>query len=375
MYSSGRDLLFGEACARNTEGKKNFLIQAAFYGLIAALFFLAIRFLLPPLAPFVAGFFFAWVLNKPAQAVAKKLHLNRRITAFVLGVILYAILFVVVLIAGAQVVSALEHFVPRLPVIYANQIVPFIAEAFDKLEVKMQDFDPAIVDLIDRLSTELFSYLQKAISSISVLAVKLASSVITGMPSVILSIILMVVSTFFIVLDFDHITSYVLGVMPKRIRERFTETVDTGVSSVRKILGSYILIMGMSFVELSIGLLLLNIPYAVGLALLISVIAIMPVLGTGLVLIPWAIIAAVLGLYPTAIGIALLYVIMLVVRNIVEPKLVGKQMGLHPVATLICMFLGLEFFGILGLFGFPVGLSLYFKMSRTSKESIQKAAQ
>ena len=359
----------------NTEGKKNFLIQAAFYGLIAALFFLAIRFLLPPLAPFVAGFFFAWVLNKPAQAVAKKLHLNRRITAFVLGVILYAILFVVVLIAGAQVVSALEHFVPRLPVIYANQIVPFIAEAFDKLEVKMQDFDPAIVDLIDRLSTELFSYLQKAISSISVLAVKLASSVITGMPSVILSIILMVVSTFFIVLDFDHITSYVLGVMPKRIRERFTETVDTGVSAVRKILGSYILIMGMSFVELSIGLLLLNIPYAVGLALLISVIDIMPVLGTGLVLIPWAIIAAVLGLYPTAIGIALLYVIMLVVRNIVEPKLVGKQMGLHPVATLICMFLGLEFFGILGLFGFPVGLSLYFKMSRTSKESIQKAAQ
>ena len=150
----------------NTESKKSFLIQVAYYGFIAASIFLAIRFLLPPLAPFVAGFFFAWVLNKPAQAVGRKLRLNRRITAFVLGLILYAILFVVVLIAGAQVVSALEHFVPRIPVIYANQIVPFIAEAFDKLEVKMQDFDPAIVDLIDRLSTELFSYLQKAISSI-----------------------------------------------------------------------------------------------------------------------------------------------------------------------------------------------------------------
>ncbi|MBR2942728.1 MAG: AI-2E family transporter, partial [Clostridia bacterium] len=98
-------------------------------------------------------------------------------------------------------------------------------------------------------------------------------------------------------------------------------------------------------------------------------------LGTGLVLIPWAIIAAILRMYPLAIGVAMLYIIMLVVRNVVEPKLVGQQMGLHPVATLISMFLGLNLFGILGLFGFPIALSLYFKMSRTRKESMQKAAQ
>jgi len=359
----------------NTESKKSFLIQAAYYGLIAIAAFLALRYLVPPLSPFILGFFFAWVLHKPAMAVGKKLHLHYRIPAFVLGLILYAILFVVVVIAGAQVVSALEHFVPQIPVIYANQIVPFIAEMFDKLEVQMQDFDPAIVELIDRLSQELFSSLQKAISSFSVMAVRLASTIITRMPSVILSIILMVVSTFFIVLDFDNIISTVLGMMPRKLRETVTQTVNTGVSSVQKILGSYILILCMSFMELSIGLLLLNIPYAVGIALLIAVMDIMPVLGTGLVLIPWAIIAAILGLYPTAIGVALLYVIMLVVRNIVEPKLVGKQMGLHPVATLISMFLGLEFFGILGLFGFPIALSLYVKMRASSKEQMQKAAQ
>ena len=359
----------------NTEGKKSFLIHAAYYAFIIIVAVLVIRFLLPPLSPFIFGFFFAWLLHKPAKAVGQKLRLHYQLPAFVLGVILYAILFVVVVIAGAQVTSALEHFVPKIPVIYANQIVPFISNAFDTLEVQMQDFDPAIVELIDRLSQELFSSLQKAISSISVMAVRLASTLITGMPSVILNIILMVVSTFFIVLDFEHIVSYVLGIMPRKIRDTFTQTLETGVGSVRKILGSYMLIMGMSFVELSIGLLVLKIPYAVGLALLISIIDIMPVLGTGLVLIPWAIIAAILRLYPTAIGIAVLYVIMLVVRNIVEPKLVGKQMGLHPVATLISMFLGLEFFGILGLFGFPIALSLYFKMSRTRKESMQKAAQ
>ena len=357
-----------EAPTMNTENKKNFLIHAAYYGIIVALAYFTLRYLLPPLSPFVVGFVFAWLLHKPAKAIGQKLRLHYRIPAFFLGIVLYAILFVVVLTAGAQVVSALEHFVPQIPLIYANQIVPFIAELFDKLEVQMQDFDPAIVDVVDRAAQELFSYMQKLISSVSLAAVKIASSIVTGLPSVILSVILMVVSTFFISLDFEYLIEGCKKLLPARMRDTVTETVTTGVGSIRKILGSYILIMIMSFMELSVGFLLLKVPYAVGLALLVSVIDIMPVLGTGLVLIPWAIIAAVLRNFPMAIGVAALYIFMLVVRNIVEPKLVGKQMGLHPVVTLICMFLGLNMFGIIGLFGFPIALSLYVKMAASRRE-------
>ena len=358
----------------NVDGKKSFIIHAAYYGVIAAIAYVALRYLLPPLSPFVAGFFFAWLLHKPAKAIGEKLRVHYSIPAFALGIVLYAILLVTVVVASAQVISALEHFVPQIPLIYSNQIVPFIAKAFDTLEVQMQDFDPEIVDVVDRLSQELFSYLQKLITSVSVGAVKLVSAIITGLPSVILSVILMVVSTFFISMDFEHIIEYVLSKMPAKMRKTVTETVNMGVGSVRKILVSYIVIMGMSFAELSIGFLLLRIPYAVGLALLVAVIDIMPVLGTGLILIPWAMIAAVLRMYPLAIGVAMLYIIMLVVRNVVEPKLVGKQMGLHPVATLVSMFLGLNLFGIPGLFGFPIALSLYFKMSVSRKERIQKNA-
>ena len=123
----------------------------------------------------------------------------------------------------------------------------------------------------------------------------------------------------------------------------------------------------MGYRLICLGFLLLSVPYAVGLALLVAVIDIMPVLGTGLVLIPWAIIAAVLGSYKMAIGVAALYIIMLAVRNVVEPKLVGNQMGLHPLVTLIAMFVGLQLFGLAGLFGFPIALSLYFKMVKRSR--------
>lgn len=345
------------------EKQKNFLIQLAYYGSLIALGYLFLRYLLPPLSPFVIGFLIAWILNRPSKALGKKLHLPARIPAFLLAIVFYAIVFIAALTAGLQIISALEHFVPQLPSFYATQIVPFISQSFDKLENALAEYDPAIVDLVDRILTQLFAYVGQLVSNLSVSMVRLISSIITGLPSVILSVILTVVSTFFISLDFDAIIGFFKRILPARMRLTVSETVTTGVSSIRKILISYIVIMIMSFAELSLGFLLLRVPYAVGLALLVSVIDIMPVLGTGLVLIPWAIIAAVLRHFSMAIGVALLYIVMLAVRNVVEPKLVGKQMGLHPLVTLISMFLGLQMFGIAGLFGFPIALSLYIKLA------------
>ncbi|MBQ4265845.1 MAG: sporulation integral membrane protein YtvI [Clostridia bacterium] len=350
----------------NVEKKKDFLIHAAYYAVIIILILLFIRYLFPPLSPFIFGILVAWGLQRPARALAKKTHLPQRIPALLLTIVFYCILFVAVLVAGLQIISALEHFVPQIPV-FAKQIIPYVSQSLDAIELQLQDYDPDIVDIVDRVSRELVSSLEKMISSISVYAVRLVSNIITGLPTVILTVIVAVVSTCFAALDFDHILGYVKSKLPTGFRNTVSATFTTGVDSIRKILASYITIMGLSFVELSIGFILLDVPYAVGLALLVAVIDIMPILGTGLVLIPWAIIAAVLGYYRMGIGIAALYIVMLVVRNIVEPKLVGQQMGLHPLVTLISMFVGLQLFGLLGLFGFPITLSLYIKLTRGGK--------
>ena len=349
------------------EKKKAFIIQVAYYGVIVAIAAVGIHYLLQPLLPFIFGFVFAWFLHKPAMALAKKLRLTSRLLSAAVAVVFYAVVFALVLMAGVQVISALEHFVPQIPVIYARQIVPFITDSIARLDVYLQDIDPEIVEVVDRLMREMVTNLEKMISSLSVAAVRLVSSIITGLPNVILSVILTVVSTFFISMDYDRVMGYIKSKLPAAVQNTVSQTVTTGLDSIRKILGSYILIMFMSFAELSIGFLLLRIPYAVGVALLVAVIDIMPVLGTGLILIPWAIIAAILGSYRMAIGVAILYVVMLTVRNTVEPRLVGQQMGLHPLATLMSMFVGLQLFGLIGLFGFPVALSLYIKLAKGSK--------
>src|SRR5699024_9383370 len=112
------------------------------------------------------------------------------------------------------------------------------------------------------------------------------------------------------------------------------------------------------FVELAIGLSIIGVDRAVLIALGIAVFDILPVLGTGGIMLPWAAIRALAGDYRMAISLFVVYLIITVIRNIIEPKIVGQQIGLHPVVTLISMFVGLQLFGAVGLFGLPITLSL-----------------
>ena len=96
-------------------------------------------------------------------------------------------------------------------------------------------------------------------------------------------------------------------------------------------------------------------------AAVIAVLDILPILGTGGIMIPWAVISLVLGYTGLGIRLFLIYGIVTVVRNYVEPKIVGTQLGLHPIITLVSMFIGLRLFGFWGLFGLPVSISFLWK--------------
>ena len=116
--------------------------------------------------------------------------------------------------------------------------------------------------------------------------------------------------------------------------------------------------MTITFIELSIGLTLIDINHAVLVAFIIALFDILPVLGTGGIMIPWTMLTALQGNYTIALGLLVIYVVITIIRNIIEPKIVGSQLGLHPVVTLCSMFVGAQLLGVIGLFGFPIALSL-----------------
>ena len=117
---------------------------------------------------------------------------------------------------------------------------------------------------------------------------------------------------------------------------------------------SYLLILVITFFEMLVGLFLLRAPYPFVMALLIATLDLLPVLGVGSVLIPWGVWSFVVGKTPFGIGLFVLFVFHTVLRQIIEPKIVGKNLGVHPLLTLLFLYVGYSVFGIIGLLLVPV---------------------
>ena len=120
--------------------------------------------------------------------------------------------------------------------------------------------------------------------------------------------------------------------------------------------------MVITFIELLIGLFILRIDYALLLSAVIALLDMLPIIGTGTVLVPWSIYEFISGDLYIGVGLLILYLIITVFRNIIEPRIIGKQMGLHPLIALISVFIGLKLMGFIGIFLLPLTVMLLYKM-------------
>ena len=344
--------------AMNLEKQKRFLTQAAFYGVIALLVYAGLKYLLPTMLPFLLAFLIVWLLRRAALPLAAKLHLSPKYTLLALLVVFYITLFGSVTLAGAQLAELIKNTLPKLPQLYRDELLPGLKWGYHFIEETLQRFDPAMESALDSALTQLSATIENGLRSFATVAVAWASTAAMGVPSFIIALVLMITSSFFLGNDYDRVMNFLYSCLPAKGKERVREIWHKLTGSLWIYIRSYTLFLLITFVELNIGLHLLKIPYAGVIAASIAIFDLMPILGTGGILIPWTVIAAVVGNYRMALGIGVLYIVITMVRNYLEPKLVGKQIGLHPLATLIALFVGSRLFGLAGLFGFPVALSV-----------------
>ena len=346
------------------EAKKKFIIDAMYYGIIAIRALLAIQYVLPILVPFIIAFIVTALLQLPLNRMNLKSKHMRKLASIILCAIFYLIVFVIVLIVGVRLTNEAGDLIRSIPKLF-SEAVPFINRAFDDLEVAVAAYDAELATVIDQMATNTLKTISQAVTSVSTKALIFVTNIATSIPGTIVSVVFTVISTFFMAIDYDIILSFLKKLIPASKKEIF----DTSAHYTKSMLGiyvkSYALLFSLTFVELSIGFTLLKIPYGILLALIIAIFDLLPILGTGGILLPWALILLVIGNLKLAAGIAALYLIITFVRQTLEPKIVGAQIGLHPLATLIAMLLGLGLFGLVGLLAFPVTLSVINAMHRT----------
>ncbi|MBR5317450.1 MAG: sporulation integral membrane protein YtvI [Lachnospiraceae bacterium] len=352
----------------STEKKIQFIVNTIFYGAIVCIVLIACSYLIPILFPFIISFVFASILVVPARILAGKNSKIRRVCAIAVGVVFFAALFWGVAVLGVALVDWFMGFLKFVPRLYQEEILPMLNYIYMEITERMTFVDPELTEKINEVFQNFIGNIGNYISSFSMNAIKVISGGIAGIPGLIIKLILMVISCFFFLLDYDKIMAFFAGLVPKG-KEKAFETIQWYVKNTLLVyIRSYTLLFLMTYVELTIGFQILGIPYAPIIALIISVFDILPVLGTGGILLPWTVVLLVMKNYPMGIGMFVLYLIITIIRNTMEPKLVGKQIGLHPLATMISLYVGLKIIGFWGMLIFPTTLAVISSMKKEIQE-------
>lgn len=332
----------------NINKQKIFIIKFLYFILILGIIFFIFKYALPVLFPFLVAFSISIILRHPVDFISKHLKINRKFVGVLLLLLLYGSISFVFIFFGAKLFRYIGELFQKLPEIYTTNIEP----ALNIIIYKIQDIIPELNVVLDL--ENISKYIMNIINSISLSAVNLIASIATKIPSFLVKFIFAIIASFLCTLDYYKVTGFIMRQFPERVQEIIINVKQNIFGTIVKFLKAYSILMFVTFIQLSIGLIIFNIPNAITLAVIFSMLDVLPAIGVGGLLIPWSIIEFIKGNYDLAIGLLVIYGIISIVRSILEPKVIGKQIGLNPLITLTSMFLGAEILGFFGIFIFPI---------------------
>ncbi len=337
---------------QSLKSKKLFLLNAAYIAVLCGVVYIVFR-LLPYIMPFAIGFAAARAVIPAANAVSRRTRIPAKLACILcmtmfLVVILLLATFVLILLA-----DGLSELIKELPDVLSG-LPDIIMSLYEKLMKFAEGISPELAIRIADTAASLTENAAEIPQQFILDILKYIYAVLTGVPSVMISVGACIVSAYLFVTDMPSITGILRRLFPALFTERNAAAIrDTG-RSVCRMLVAYLKLMLLTAVELLIGLWILKVPFPFTLAIIISIIDILPVLGVGTVLIPWGLICILAGDPGRGFGLLILYLIITVIRSAAEPKVVGSHIQLHPMITLLCVFLGLRLGGILGMFCLPI---------------------
>ena len=306
--------------------------------------------------PFLIGFIISLLIEPIIKMISRGTKLTRRTSAIIVLLCIFTILITLIVWGSVSLISESAELLQSLNIyiekIY-NQIQKYINSIeFDRLEIPRQ-----VISIIETSTNNFLDFVTKWVSG-------LLTSIlqgITSLPVIGIYIVITILSTYFICADRLFILDQFEHHFPKLWVRKFGIHLKKLISTLGSYLKAEATLILISFIEVLIGLCIfkwigLNVEYPLLAALGIGFVDALPILGSGTVMIPWAIISAVNGDLKLGIAIFILYVIILVVHQLLEPKIVSNNLGIHPIFTLIAMYTGFKISGIIGLFIGPIVL-------------------
>lgn len=312
--------------------------------------------------PFVIGWILAAVANPLVRFLEKRLKIVRKHGSVVVVVLVLFGLIGLFYLTVSKLIMEGMGLVQDLPLIYETAKME-VLEAWGRLSHLFVRFPLSIQKFFNEFWSNLGGYLSSLVQRIATPTVAAAGNMAKRIPAAFVSFIITLLSSYFFIAERERILEEVKKFLPGWIKEYFSFLKG----DAKRLIGGYFLaqfkIMFVVAAVLAGGFFVLGINYALIFAVLLAFLDFLPMFGTGTALGPWAVIKVLSGEYAFAAGLILLYLLTQVVRQVIQPKIVGDTMGLSPLATLFLLYLGFKIKGIAGMIlAVPLGLltaSLY----------------
>ena len=321
--------------------------------------------------PFFAALIVALITRPLVVLLKKKLKFPNLLAAILALFIVLALVFGVLYAVVNRVVTEATLLSRQFPSMMAS-----LPDTIDEIVVKWNDytagFAPVIIDNINVALEDFAASLTSLIMPVTQTVINAATWVASSLPRILIFTVAFLFSCVFLVKDYDFIMHSIANQLPQSVLGRMMQVKKYAFSAMGKYLKGMAIILLITFAELFTGFLILNIQYAFLLALIISLFDIMPALGTGGILVPWGVVLLILGDARAGVSILVLYVIILVVRQFIEPKIMSSTLGTYPLITVLGMYAGYHLFGVTGLMLLPILLTVIVYMQRAGLLTIWK---
>lgn len=341
------------------EKYKRVAIIGASVILILAAIYLFVKYALGIILPFLFAFLIAFISRPLVDRVCRKTRLNRSVVSvvimFLLLFFIVYLLFIVLSASLTQLGNIIASLTEQLSgeENFVKDVVVFI----DSLKIKFPFLLDGIMGGEESVYTVALDMITEGLKNMGMRITSYLASVLASLPSILITAGVIILSLFYFSKDYDSITEYIKSIVPNGMKRKISNVKDDVLTVTAKYFKSYGILLILTFFELFIGFLILKIENAFIIAVIVSFVDILPVLGVGCVLLPWAIIVFIGGNTPLAMGLLILYVAVYFLRQVEEPKIIGKQMNVHPLFALFTMYAGLK---IAGVFGMIIGPFIAF---------------
>lgn len=306
--------------------------------------------------PFVIGWIISAIAHPIVTWLENRLRIRKKLGSVLIAIVVLGGVIGGIYAAVSRLAAETSALIKNAPQLY-EQMEQMADDLSDDMAVVTNRLSPSVQNGLKEFFDETESKAGKIVSELSEPTVMAAGDFAKRLPAVLIGVIVSVLSAYFFTVEKEQILIWLKKVFPRPVTGRMTMVTDNLKYAVGGYFKAQFKIMGVVFAILLLGLGLLGVKYFVLIALLVAFLDFLPFFGTGTAMIPWAVFCVAGGQYKRAVVLVLLYVITQLSRHMLQPKLVGDSVGLHPIVTLILLYTGYRLGGMVGMIlAVPVGL-------------------